>query len=304
MSIVADIMTYNPNFLLPPEKKQVSTGIRIVTMLLDHMIMCLVVSLFFLPFMISMFRGAFTISHSEPEVYFSGTPMYIALFGLSLYYCKDIINGRSIAKRILKLQVIDNKTGKVATPLQCFVRNVFCIFWIIEVIVAMINTNRRIGDRVAGTKLVPFDPALSQPRPGFLKLFVPIILSFGIILGIHSLLPTTSLKADYNKDSYNPGISKAVENIISEKLGDYLMPDVRVYDSTSNSNLKYVSAIIRFKENFFLDEPRFNAFKIDCRDMIYSVLSKDSFKGKLQFVYQADNKFQSRIITIGLHTYP
>lgn len=56
-----------------------------------------------------------------------GSWAYLGILGLALYFCKDIINGRSLAKRLLKLQVVDNTTGEVASPMQCFVRNLFVL---------------------------------------------------------------------------------------------------------------------------------------------------------------------------------
>ncbi len=156
------------------DNRPISVGTRLGTMLLDHLFMTIIAMVFFLPTMISGFLDAFKISHEQTDFNFMEGPMkYFGMFGFALYFCKDIISGRSIAKRILKLQVVDNKTGQVATPLQCFVRNIFCVLWIIEVIVAMTNTSRRLGDRVAGTKLVYYDPALEQPKIILVKQFCP-----------------------------------------------------------------------------------------------------------------------------------
>ena len=131
------------------DNKQISVGTRIGTMLLDHVFMTMIAMVFFLPSMISGFSEAFNVSHerASPSL-LEGTLKYIGMFGFALYFCKDVFNGRSIAKRILKLQVVDNSTGQVASPLQCLVRDLFCVLWPIEVIVAMANTSRRIGDRV------------------------------------------------------------------------------------------------------------------------------------------------------------
>ena len=165
------------------DNKPISVGTRLGAMLLDHFFMTMIMMVFFLPTMISTFSDAFKVTHEQTDSNFMEGPMfYIAMFGFSLYFCKDIINGRSIAKRILKLQVVDNKTGQVATPLQCFVRDIFCVLWMVEVFVAMANTSRRIGDRVAGTKLVFYDPALEQPKINIGKTILPVIISYGIYI--------------------------------------------------------------------------------------------------------------------------
>ena len=143
--------------------KQISVGTRLAAMILDHFFMTIIAMVFFLPTIISNISETMKISHKQEDFNpMSGPMIYIGFLGFALYFCKDMINGRSIAKRILKLQVVDNKTRQEATPLQCLVRNIFCIIWPIEVIISVTNTSQRLGDRVAGTRLIPYDPTLEQ----------------------------------------------------------------------------------------------------------------------------------------------
>jgi len=148
-------------------EQKVNSGTRFGSMILDHFIMTMIAMIFFIPGMISGFANAFTITHEQTNPDIFGGMSYLGLIGFAIYFCKDCINGRSIAKRILKLQIVDNTTGQVASPLKCFVRNIFCILWPIEAIVALINPSRRIGDRVAGTRLVIFDQTIEQPKLNF-----------------------------------------------------------------------------------------------------------------------------------------
>jgi uncharacterized RDD family membrane protein YckC len=67
---------------------------------------------------------------------------------------KDSFKGRSFAKRKYGYQIIDNKTNIMASPFQCVIRNITMIFWPIEAIIALINPSRRIGDLVAGTRVI------------------------------------------------------------------------------------------------------------------------------------------------------
>jgi uncharacterized RDD family membrane protein YckC len=107
---------------------------------------------------------------------------------ISLYINKDIIRGQSIAKQIMKFQIVSNSTGKVATIYQCFIRNLFLFFLgPIEVIMSTINPSRRIGDIVAGTKLVDYDPGLEQPQLKFLQIITCIILPVLFLTGISYL---------------------------------------------------------------------------------------------------------------------
>src|SRR5688572_26999482 len=162
-------------------EQKVNPGTRFGTMILDHIIMTMIAMVFSIPGMIIGFADAFKVSHEQTTPDIFGGLSYVGLIGLAVYLCKDCINGRSIAKRILKLQLVDNKTGQVASPLKCFIRNIFCILWPIEVIVALVNPSRRIGDVVAGTKLVPFDPALEQPKPNFGQIAISLGIAYGIM---------------------------------------------------------------------------------------------------------------------------
>jgi len=148
-------------------------------MLLDHTIMCFVLSLFYVPIMISEMSVVYT-PKAQPLVDHFDRNQYIGLFGFSLYFCKDCILGRSPAKHILKLQVVKNSTGQVASPIQCLIRNVFCIIWPIEVLVTLFNSNRRIGDLLAGTKVVPYNPLIAQPKPNFIIIGLSLIISYGL----------------------------------------------------------------------------------------------------------------------------
>jgi len=286
--------------------RPISVGTRLVAMLLDHVFMTIIAMVFFLPTMISGFSGAFNVSHEQTDFNFMGGPMkYIGLFGFALYFCKDIINGRSIGKRILKLQVVDNKTGEVASPLQCFVRDIFCILWLIEVIVAITNTSRRLGDKVAGTKLVHFDPTLEQPKTNVSKLALPVIISFGLIVLLMSLMPSASMaKTNYSETSYNAAESKELEKLIADSLGQYLTPDIRVYDTVKNENLKYVSTILKLNENYIADNNSYNQLHDMATNLIYSKLPKETFTGQIKYVYQSGGQFQSRATTIGTYLQP
>jgi uncharacterized RDD family membrane protein YckC len=164
------------------DNKQISTGTRLGAMLLDHLFMTMIAMVFFIPGMILIFADAFNVTHEQTSPNFmGGTWGYIGLLGFAIYFCKDSINGRSIAKRILKLQVVDNSTEQVASPLKCFIRNIFIIIWPIEGIIALANPSRRLGDRVAGTKLIVFDPTLEQPKTTIVQVLIPVVIAYGLM---------------------------------------------------------------------------------------------------------------------------
>ncbi|GHV17559.1 hypothetical protein FACS1894169_12950 [Bacteroidia bacterium] len=75
----------------------------------------------------------------------------------SLFFCKDILfRGQSIGKRNLKLKVQDVSNQKT-TLLRLILRNLFIVVWPIEIVLILINPQRRFGDIIFGTKLVSDD---------------------------------------------------------------------------------------------------------------------------------------------------
>jgi uncharacterized RDD family membrane protein YckC len=289
------------------ESTQIGVGLRLGEMLLDHFLMSLIAMPFFLPAVISTFIQTFKASQElgPPPDFMGGVTGYIALFGFALYLCKDILNGRSIAKRILNLQVVDNSTGKAASPIRCFVRNITCILWPIEVLVAIINTSRRLGDRIAGTKLVRFDPTSEQPKISFVGTIVPICISYGIILVLMQGIPKADwYRTIYSKTSYNQSESAALEKLLTDSLGQYLVPDIRIYDTVRNENLKYISVILKLKENYLNDEETYTKLKAQTVELIYSEFPRQTFMGHLQYTYRSPGQIQSRTATIGTYLKP
>lgn len=164
------------------KNKQISVGTRLGSMLLDHFLMTMIAMVFAIPGIIVQVFSSFSTTPGQSSNFMEGSLGYISVFGFALYFCKDCINGQSIAKRILKLQIINNSTGQIASPLKCFIRNLLCILWPIEVIVAMTNTSRRLGDRIAGTKLVVFDPTNEQPKVHIGQILIPVIIAYGLMI--------------------------------------------------------------------------------------------------------------------------
>jgi uncharacterized RDD family membrane protein YckC len=146
--------------------RTVPLGVRLGTMLLDHAIISLTV----IPVVIALQY----ISNPEKPLVPSSPYQFMPLF--VVYFCKDIIGGRSPAKRMLNLSVIDNSSLFAASPLQCLIRNLFVILWPIEVLVAFFNQQQRIGDRLAGTRLSYFD-SNTHVQPKWLQITIAILTS-------------------------------------------------------------------------------------------------------------------------------
>lgn len=120
-------------------------GTRLGSMILDHCIMCCVGVILGIPFFII---GFFLKRHLNLNVTF-----IVGILVFVIYFCKDILNGKSPAKRLLGLQVVDLKTGQPASKLQTIIRNITIPLWPLEVLCTLFSKNRRIGDLLAGTKV-------------------------------------------------------------------------------------------------------------------------------------------------------
>jgi uncharacterized RDD family membrane protein YckC len=127
-------------------------GLRIASMFIDHFIMCFIILVPFWAFVLMEMNEGGAVPEGGGRSY---QLLFIAL--MVVYFLKDSFRGRSIAKRILKLQVVRNDSNEAASPARCFVRNIFIILWPIEVIATLFNSQRRIGDRVAGTRVISID---------------------------------------------------------------------------------------------------------------------------------------------------
>jgi uncharacterized RDD family membrane protein YckC len=115
-----------------------SRNIRLKAMLCDHVILCALY--------IPLFIGVTALHVGW------GTDDHGWGFGLLLvfYLNKDFFNGRSPAKRLLHLQVL-NASGQPANELRCLLRNMTFFLWPLEVLVLLLSRRGRLGDALAGT---------------------------------------------------------------------------------------------------------------------------------------------------------
>jgi len=162
---------------------------RISSMLLDHFLMCILI----IPPAIILT----IISENIGMKMNDGMGFFVFFLIVFVYLNKDFFNGKSPAKRILGYRVINRKTEKPATELQCFVRNLtICVAWPLEVVVGFINPERRIGDFIANTKVVESEKEKLKSiwtdlKSTTLKLnFIGILIIGGIYFyGLSLILP-------------------------------------------------------------------------------------------------------------------
>ena len=77
---------------------------------------------------------------------------YLSLLVWSLFLCRDGFTGQGLGKRIMRLTVRHGYA--TASPLKCLLRSLFYAVWFIELIVLIVNKERRIGDMVTGCSVV------------------------------------------------------------------------------------------------------------------------------------------------------
>lgn len=152
-----------------------NSGTRLGTMLMDHFIMTFLILFLVAPGMIYDVIQIIQ-THKTPSTLFFGN-LYVNIFAFSLYFNKDALLGRSVGKRILKLQVVNIESGEPAGPLKCLLRNITMPFWPIEIIAALINNERRIGDYIAGTKLTSYAPDQHKGTIDWAMVIISILLT-------------------------------------------------------------------------------------------------------------------------------
>ncbi len=268
-------------------------------MLLDHGFMCVVAGFFYLPLIIRIFAGiAGSLGGHEIPNPWSGAWMYVGMIGMALYPCKDCINGRSLAKRVMGHQVVSNKTGQVATPLQCLVRNLLIFIWPVEVIAVQFNPARRLGDKLAGTRVVTYDPVLEQPRLKPVKLVIPFIIAYCCILFadfrfIHWMKASIAQvypQLQYDKASYNDRESKELQQLYKDSASDELEISPSVYDKNRvQPGIRYI-VVNYYNKPVLGEEVSDSSAKAMITKCLYARYSKDSITGLARELRFGDNE--------------
>lgn len=279
-------------------KKKMKAGPRIGAMLLDHFVMTFAIMFLVLPFTIGSFGEGIT-DESMVTPFSSDLILYVLIFGMSLYFNKDMIQGKSVAKRALKLEVVDIKTGEVASSLKCLVRNLTIAIWPIEVIAVLISPSKRIGDLIAGTRVEYISAERnSKPKVNFKNLLLSILIGF-MILYVGSFLVKGKIgkgafdNPDYVKTSYNKTLSTKLENHLDSTRSDYLLDThVKVYDTIMNDSLKYISALFYLNENY-IDRNSFDDIKQEIFNSMFQVVPKSDFILMGKFIYDGQSTKQS-----------
>lgn len=75
---------------------------------------------------------------------------------ISCFYflSKDFFGGRSIGKRVMKLQLVMKDGHSPVSGIRMIVRNLFLVLWPVEVVMYLANSGQRLGDLLCKTTVV------------------------------------------------------------------------------------------------------------------------------------------------------
>jgi antitoxin component YwqK of YwqJK toxin-antitoxin module/uncharacterized RDD family membrane protein YckC len=284
------------------KKKEITIGIRLASMLVDHFIMTFAMFIPIIPFMIIGMKDVFNISHEQT----SKDPAFIIygfILGFAMYFNKDFFDGRSPAKRILKIQVINNKTGEVAGPLKCLLRNLTIPVWPLEAIFIIINPQRRLGDYIAGTRIETYDSDNKRVKKELKDYILPITI--GLLFTYLLTLPFTMLSdswkqedVKFNRDSYNPIVSNDLTSFLSYRLRDYCdSTSIKLFDEIENDSLKYVSLLFYINDEDLLENSSmYSSLKQMIIDTLNLKISKKAFILSGKIIYKIPGQIQIKYV--------
>jgi uncharacterized RDD family membrane protein YckC len=134
------------------------------------------------------------ISLPQPPLEYGKKAFEIAtIIIVAIMLNKDFFGGRSVIKRIWGFKVVDYQTGADATEFQCMVRNISIILCPLEALVILISRERRLGDILAGTRVIDAEPIpstsiLSEIRNKKFDRRAWLTVSISLVIGILNFL--------------------------------------------------------------------------------------------------------------------
>lgn len=165
---------------------------RLAAALLDQVFAFILKMLAFAPLFMSMGGfSSYSIPSKNPLLVFLEPQFIISFISLSsVYYLKDVFDGRGPGKRMMGLQIVDSFSGKTASPVKTVLRSFGNLLWPLECIMAIANPARRSGDFIAGTRLSEYVPKEKATFP-FHHHLLAIVLA--IIVAATTYLPLMAL---------------------------------------------------------------------------------------------------------------
>jgi hypothetical protein len=177
--------------------------------------------------------------------------------------------------------------------MQCIVRNLTLFILPLEVLVILAQPERRIGDQIAGTKLVKYNRLTNnKPERSVKKYILPFLSSYAIFVALAFGLTKISFNnpaVPFVAASYNETKTRELEKLLADKFGQYYTTSVKYYDSVQNKKFGYLSIICTFNEA--AGGPVLTGQELEDQTMssVYSLFPEDQVYGKIQFVSRGTN---------------
>ena len=236
---------------------------------------------------------------------------YLILLGVVFYFLKDFIDGRSMGKFFAGIQVVDSRTGRPAGPFQCFIRNLSCLIWPIEAIALLMDPEKRIGDKLARTKVVNSHPESDNLKIKYWQSLLLFIVFYGLMIVTLNpvLLRIRRPDVGYHENSFNLRKSRELEKLLADSLGQYYRPDIRIYDKTRTPGLTYISGVMKVKSTYFTDKgiDPLNDKGVDPElgnstlNLIYSKYPRGKLTGKIKYVTKNGRLYWKYTYGIGIN---
>jgi uncharacterized RDD family membrane protein YckC len=124
--------------------------------------------------------------------FFFGKGVLINLIGLgfmSLFFCKDSINGQSFGKKYVNIRVVDHSKLIIANPLKCLLRNLLIMFWFVDIFL-LSSSKRRLGDIITNCEVIEW-PQQSSSNIHLNRMWLTIfaiVISYAISLSLFLLI--------------------------------------------------------------------------------------------------------------------
>lgn len=139
---------------------------RLFAFLIDHLSLTLVIVL---PLLLLLTNDD---TPDNTDIFFL-FPVFI-IVSMLFYFCKDFIKGASLGKWLLGLTVREQKNlDSTPSLMNLFLRNLTIVIWPVELIVLLVDKNkRRLGDKLGKTVVV------QSQKVSVLKIILIILLGF------------------------------------------------------------------------------------------------------------------------------
>jgi len=263
-----------------------NTGTRVASMILDffyHQIILLIC------FIIGVFLFVSTKGNTLPDqdslLQLTVVVAWI-IISLLIPLFKDYFNGQSIAKMQLNIQIVDSASKQIATPLQCFIRNLTVLIFPIEFFVLLKNPNTRLGDMIAKTEVVVYSPLRpsnyeTKSTLKWFSFFVVCIISVAYLLSL-TIYDGTSIHTDYDVSSFDKRTSTIMQNKLEYSVGDFVDSiDAKFYQRTKSHTYGYFIATAFLSgekldlqsRNMLIDSVKYSIFDFNLKNRCASYLA-------------------------------